>query len=482
MDATSQNSDILRLQELFVRWAGMPCTDCVPIAGGGGSSRRYFRLSAAGVSCIGTVASDQCENEAFFAFSRHLHDRNIHVPLIYLIDDDRCHYLQQDLGDRTLYSMLLDKRRAGLGFDSQMLSLYRQVLADLHAIQVAGRDADFSLAVPRPAFDQRAMLWDLDYFKYYFLKLAGIPFDENRLNDDFLHFIDTLLQADCTYFMYRDFQGRNIMVGDTLYYIDYQGARRGAAQYDVASLLYSAKSDIPEPVRADLLRYYVDLHADPCFMDHFWHYLLIRIMQTLGAYGFRGLYQHKPYFIESIPLALKNLRSVLDFHPLPDSYPELERVWNVLANTDIFSQTDATKPAAGEANQATLTVSIQSFSYKQGLPSDPSGNGGGHIFDCRALPNPGRLEQFRPLTGRDRPVVEFLQEQPAVDDFLLHAEHIVCQSVDKYLERRFTHLSVAFGCTGGRHRSVYCAENLALRLQRKYGDKIRVLLSHREQE
>ncbi len=466
-----------QLKRLFAAWAGVPCAECLAL-GANGSSRRYYRLFNGGKSAIGCIADDLRENEAFFAYSRHLHARGIHVPELYAVAYDRRHYLQQDLGDQTLYGLLREKKQQGGGFDAEMLALYKQALDDLHSIQVAGRDLDFSLAYPRPAFDRRSILWDLNYFKYYFLKLQHIPFDEERLEDDFDRFADLLLTADTNYFLYRDFNPRNIMLPTphspltTLYYIDYQGGRRGAAQYDVASLLYSAKSDLPQAIRNELLQHYVALHGDPHFMDHFWHYVLVRILQTLGAYGYRGLYERKPYFIESIPLALNNLRLLLQDHPdLLANLPELRNdvdALNVSTCQPINLSTD------------TLTVTVQSFSYKQGLPDDPSGNGGGHIFDCRALPNPGRYPEYKTYTGKDRPVIEFLQREPAVDLFLQNAMSIVTQSVDKYLERHFANLSVAFGCTGGQHRSVYCAEQLAARLKEKY-PAVNVVIKHREQ-
>ena len=514
------------LRQLFARWAGEPCAECLAI-GAGGSSRRYYRLLGASKHCVGAVANDIRENEAFFAFSRHFHNKGISVPELYAVADDRQHYLQQDLGDQTLYGLLLDKKRQGGGFDAQMLSLYKQALADLASIQQAGADIDFSVAYPRAAFDRRSILWDLNYFKYYFLKLKHIPFDEELLENDFLRLADRLLAADCNYFLYRDFQGRNIMlVGSgecvvdssrgqalptthyqlpTLYYIDYQGGRRGAAQYDVASLLYSAKSDLPEPIRAELLNHYLHVRnikgaARKQWLDDFWRYLLVRILQTLGAYGYRGLYERKPYFIESIPLALANLRRLTENHPhLLAELPELGKVLHRVQCGAVECKTiHSSNPAILQSNnqaikqsnnqtikqsniQPPLTVTVTSFSFKQGLPDDPSGNGGGHIFDCRALPNPGRYPEYKTYTGKDRPVVEFLQREPAVDTFLNNVKGIVAQSVDKYLERNFTSLMVSFGCTGGQHRSVYFAEQIASWLRHTY-PMVNVLLRHREQD
>lgn len=479
-------SDTDRLVQLFAGWAGEPCAEVLALSGESASSRRYFRLRGATRCCVGTVATDLRENEAFFSFGSHLHSKGLPVPEIYAVDADRRHYLQEDLGDRSLYTILLDKRRAGRGFDADMHALYSRALADLDAIQKGGRDADFAVGFPRPAFDRRAILWDLNYFKYHFLKLADIPFDEDRLQDDFERFTDSLLEADCTYFMYRDFNPRNIMVTEQagepqLRYIDFQGGRRGAAQYDVASLLYSAKSDLPEAVRTDLLKGYVAMHGDPRFMERFWHYVLVRILQTLGAYGFRGLYQRKPYFVQSIPLGLGNLRRLAEDHrEVLEPYAELTAVVEAMsALAPARWGATGSGPADEAVGSATLTVTVQSFSYKRGLPEDPTGNGGGHIFDCRALPNPGRYEQYRAYTGKDRPVIEFLEREPAVDTFLDHACAIVGQSVDKYLERRFTHLSVAFGCTGGQHRSVYCAERMAQWLRAQY-PQVTVDVVHRE--
>lgn len=504
-----------QLKALFRQWAGEPCTQCLAL-GANGSSRRYYRLVGDTHRCIGAIASDVRENEAFFAYSRHLLARGIRVPELYAVADDRIHYLQQDLGDQTLYGLLYEKKQKGGGFDAQMLALYRQALADLHDIQVAGRDMDFSIAYPRPAFDTRSILWDLNYFKYNYLKLQHIPFDENRLEDDFQHLADTLLSADTNYFLYRDFNPRNIMVAESekceainekhdtrsekctlntshlslhtshftppaLYYIDYQGGRRGAAQYDVASLLFSAKSDLPQAIRNDLLQHYVALHGDPHFMDHFWHYVLLRILQTLGAYGYRGLFERKPYFIESIPLAHNNLRHLVEDHP--DLLADLPELQSIVHRLGAMTPTANPQPPTSnpQTNDTPLTVTVMSFSFKQGLPDDPSGNGGGHIFDCRALPNPGRYPEYKAYTGKDAPVIEFLRDKQPVAIFLDHALGIVSQSVDKYLERHFTHLSVSFGCTGGQHRSVYCAEQLAKTLRNRYPD-VNVLLHHREQQ
>ena len=482
-----------RLKELFAAWASEPCAECLAIGASSGSSRRYYRLVGTAHQCVGAVADNIPENRAFFAYTRHLYANGMPVPELYLVDSDERHYLQQDLGDQTLYGLLYEKKQKGRGFDAEMLALYRQALADLAAIQQAGADLDFSVAYPRAAFDRRSILWDLNYFKYHFLKLLDIPFDEEPLENDFNTLADYLLSADTGYFLYRDFNPRNIMVDSksrslevsksrSLFYIDYQGGRQGAAQYDVASLLYSAKSDLPDPIRRELLGHYLDVRglkgdARRQWTDHYYAYVLVRILQTLGAYGYRGLFQRKPYFLQSIPLAVNNLRTLVQDHPLPIALPEISRIVETFHETSHDNRTTFNEPS----NETALQVSVSSFSYKQGLPEDRSGNGGGHIFDCRALPNPGRYPEYKTYTGKDRPVIEFLQREEAVSTFLDHAEAIVSQSVDKYLERHFTHLFVAFGCTGGQHRSVYCAEQLAARLRQRY-PTVNVVVTHREQD
>ena len=476
----------------------------------------HYPLST--ISVIGCVNDDIRENEAFFAYSRHLHAKGLPVPELYAVDDDRRCYLQQDLGDQTLYGVLLDKKRQGGGFDAEMLALYKQALADLAAIQQGGADMDFSVAYPRSDFDRQSILWDLNYFKYHFLKLTHTPFDEQLLEDDFNTLMDFLLQADCCYFLYRDFQSRNIMlvgsgqcvVGSTreqmlpttnyqlptLYYIDYQGGRRGAAQYDVASLLYSTKSDLPEAIRLELLNHYLDVRGlkgeeRQRWLGHFWGYVLVRILQALGAYGYRGLFERKDYFIQSIPLALNNLRRLLENHPLPIDLPEITKViWEVHGSARSAEECKTNAPSVVLSQhspvlpgtpQHSLVVTVSSFSFKRGLPADPSGNGGGFIFDCRALPNPGRYAEYKTYTGKDRPVIEFLQKEPPVNQFLDHVKAIVGQSVEKYLERNFTSLQVSFGCTGGQHRSVYCAERLAAWLSETY-PSCNVVIRHREQD
>lgn len=466
------------LCRLFAQWAGAKPQEMFKLSASG-SNRKYWRILGGNVHCIATFNGDVRENEAFFYYSRFLKQKNICVPEVYAIDGTRQFYLQQDLGDTTLYGYLCDKQRQGKGFDAEVLGIYKKVMEDLSDIQLAGREMDFSNAYPRSAFDAQSMQWDLNYFKYYFLKLKYIPFDEELLERDFHTLTEYLLSAECDYFLYRDFQARNIMLcGEKPYYIDFQGGRRGAAQYDVASLLYSAKSNIPEPIKKELLDHYISSLSQKCsinkenFLWYFWGYVLIRIMQALGAYGYRGYFERKDYFISSIPLAINNLKQIIESYTLPVKLPHLVQVWRCIA--DIEPARTVNPLTAG------LTVTVTSFSYKRGLPQDDSGNGGGFVFDCRALPNPGRYPEYRCYTGKDRPVVDFLQGDDDVEAFLSEVRQLVGASIKKYLERNFTSLTVSFGCTGGRHRSVYCAERLAGWIKENFDCKVVVI--HREQE
>ena len=338
---------------------------------------------------------------------------------------------------------------------------------------------DYSVCYPREAFDKQSMMWDLNYFKYYFLKLAKIPFDEQALEDDFQTFSDYLLSAPSGYFLYRDFQSRNLMLKDGgVHFIDYQGGRRGALQYDLASLLYDGKADIPQEIRAQLFRYYIEKLKNYIpvneseFTSYFNGFVLIRIMQAMGAYGFRGFYEKKEHFLKSIPFAIHNLQNLLPELNLPVEIPELVNVLNLLTQSETLKD-------IGQA-ASNLSVRITSFSYKKGIPSDPSGNGGGFVFDCRALNNPGRYAEFKTLTGKDLKVQQFIEQNSEMKLFLNPVKALVEQTVKNYLERGFTHLSVNFGCTGGQHRSVYAAEKLAAWLRNNF--PVNVVLVHREQQ
>ncbi len=467
------------LSNLFEQWAGERPTLVLPLAPSG-SHRVYYRLSSKDKVAVGAHNLDRKENQAFLTFSKHFKEKGLPVPTIYAENLDQNVYLQEDLGATTLYSYLL---QTGDYFPDYLVQIYKKVVEKLALLQVqGGQGLDFSVCYPRAAFDKQSMLWDFNTFKYYFLKLARIPFDEQLLEDDIDRFAEYLLTTDCSHFMFRDFQTRNIMIrSGEPYFIDYQGGRRGALQYDLASLLYQAKANIPDDIRRDLLNHYLDaleklISVDrEKFIEHFYGYVLIRSIQTFGTYGFRGLFERKEYFIKSIPFAIRNVKWILENASFPVELPELTRALHGIVESKKFEPFDKIK-----ASSSLLTVTIQSFSYKRGIPSDPSGNGGGFVFDCRFIHNPGRYEPYKKLTGRDEAVINFLQHHSEMEEFLNQVYLITDPAIENYIERSFTSLTINFGCTGGQHRSVYAADQLAKHIREKYG--VNIELKHTEQE
>ena len=468
-----------KLAHLYEEWAGESVENCTKIAQSGGD-RVYYRLKGKTKAAIGAYSPDEKENKAFLTFTKHFYNRGLNVPEVYLVAKEGNMYLQSDLGDTALYQLLPAE---GKPFSENLVDLYKKIIRKLTLIQIkGGEDLDYSVCYPRAAFDRQSMLWDLHYFKNYFLKLAKIPFDEQLLEDDFERFIDFLLQADCNHFMFRDFQSRNIMVKENEpYFIDYQGGRKGALQYDLASLLFQAKGNIPHNIREEFLDHYLDCAEllvrvnKKEFIRYYYGYVLIRCLQAMGAYGFRGLYERKEHFIVSIPFAIKNIAWLLDNVQIPVEIPELRKCLRLMVDSKQFEPFDKRKGAA-----SALVVTVDSFSFKKGIPPDTSGNGGGFVFDCRAIENPGRYEEYKKLTGRDQPVIDFLKQQKSMDDFLQNTFALVNSSVENYIERDFVSLTVHFGCTGGQHRSVYSADSLAKHLSDKYG--VKVNLKHVEQE
>jgi len=468
------------LKALFERHFHVPASRVQPLQGElGGSGRKIIRLASAELSAIGILYGVREENVAFLEFSRHFRRHGLPVPEIYGEDLNQGAYLEEDLGDTTLFEFL-SKNRAREKIAPNVVEAYRRVVAELPRFQVeAGRDLNYKVCYPRGSFDRQSIAWDLNYFKYYFLRLAGVPFHEQALEVDFGRLTKLLLSAPRDFFLYRDFQSRNIMLRDGHpFFVDYQGGRKGALQYDVASLLYDAKADLPPQLREQLLDCYLDALARftelrrDAFMQHYYAYVYVRIMQALGAYGFRGSYERKAHFLQSVPYALKNLRWLLHNVELPVHLPTLMDAFKSMVGSETLHA------VASEAES--LTVRIMSFSFHRGLPEDETGNGGGFVFDGRSLPNPGREERFKALTGRDAPVMEYLNQQESVHQFLAHVESLVDASVTTYQSRGFKNLMVSFGCTGGQHRSVYLAERLAKHLRGRSG--VGVELRHRELE
>ncbi|HEX4603103.1 MAG TPA: RNase adapter RapZ, partial [Candidatus Angelobacter sp.] len=486
-------------------------------------------------SAIGILYDVREENVAFLEFSRHFHRYGLPVPEIYA--DDLAHgaYIEQDLGDTTLFEFLV-ANRSGENIAPTVVEAYKKVAATLPRFQVeAGRDLNYKVCYPRGSFDRQSIAWDLNYFKYYFLRLAGIPFNEQALENDFSRLTKFLLTAPRDYFLYRDYQSRNVMLLDGQpVFLDYQGGRKGALQYDIASLLYDAKADLPPALRKSLLDHYLEalgafIQVDrEAFMQHYYAFVYVRIMQALGAYGFRGFYERKAHFLQSVPYALKNVRWLLEHATLPIALPALTAAFKSIVTSEKllalaadsakyevgvtpdsitvklkdqtaevlrsltpreekiikrrFGLEDGPDKSQEQPTQAeALTVRISSFSFHRGgPPKDETGHGGGFVFDVRSLPNPGREERFKALTGRDAPVIEYLNQQESVHEYLGHAVSLVDSSIGNYQSRGFKNLSVSFGCTGGQHRSVFLAEQLASHLRANGG--VEVTLRHTELE
>ena len=467
--------DALRL--LYREKFGADAATLVPVRADG-SSRKIYRLAGAGATAIGVLNDDAKENRAFIEFSKHFLKNGIPVPEFYAENAEATAYLEEDLGDTTLFQFL-GKRRTPAGFPPEVVSAYQDVVRWLPRMQItAGATIDDKWCYPRKSFDKQSMLWDLNYFKYYFLTLGSIPFHEERLEEDFQVFADYLLAAERKYFLCRDFQSRNVMLKDGKpYFIDYQGGRRGALHYDIASLLYDAKADVPFELRDELLDLYIKEAGKHAKIDKtefkklFPGFVLIRIMQAMGAYGLRGFHEKKPLFLQSIPYAIRNIEHVLATSGLPIEVPELMGVFKKLVGSSALRQFGSAK--------LKLTVRIQSFSYKNGMPKDSGGHGGGYVLDCRCLPNPGRLLEFKTQSGLDAPVVAYLSKEDGVDRWARSAFSMIDQAVEDYGRRNFTDLFVAFGCTGGQHRSAYCCERLARHLRDQGVDAV---VTHRERK
>lgn len=445
-----------------------------------GSTRQYFRLTwGEDETAVGAFGPDREENRAFLGFAKAFRETGLPVPEIFGEDREAGVWLLEDLGDTTLFKALAATRiECGEEeFPEEAEGLFRRALSLLPQFQVLGHEAiDYRLAYPRQAFDRRSIRWDLNYFKYHFLKLAHVPFNEQRLEDDFARLTEHLLEADADYFLYRDFQSRNIMIrSGEPWFIDFQGGRKGALQYDVASLLYDAKANIPQAIRDSLLEHYLDALTEyvpvdrTSFKRQYTGFVFVRLMQAMGAFGYRGFFERKRHFLESVPYAARNLEGLLDAG-LELEVPELERVFRWIG--DRWTRMDS----RGESKSG-LEVLVQSFSFKEGYPRDEAGHGGGHVFDCRALPNPHEREELRELTGESDEVADFLERSEAVQEFWENVRGVVDSHIDDYVGRAFASLTVSFGCTGGRHRSVFMAAKLAQYLRLQY-PHVEVRLRH----
>ena len=461
------------LHDLYTQFVGSAPTSIEELPSSG-SNRRYFRLKGE-KSIIGVLGTCKEENEAFLYMSEHFHKKGLPVPEIYAVSDDTMAYIQEDLGDTLLFNAIEKGRKTSVFSDEEKTLLVKTIRL-LPDMQFLGADEfNFSKCYPAPEFNSRSIMWDLNYFKYCFLKATGLEFLEDKLEDDFQRMTDVLLRSFSATFMYRDFQSRNVMIKNgEPWFIDYQGGRKGPFYYDVASFLWQAKANLPESLRMELLDEYVDSlrKYQPVDEEYFHaqlrHFVLFRMLQVLGAYGFRGYFEKKPHFIQSVPFAIENLRNLLQ-KPYPE-YPYLSKVLKELVNMKQFTD---------DLAKRTLTVKVMSFAYKKGIPNDTTGNGGGFVFDCRAVNNPGKYERYKPYNGLDEQVIKFLEDDGEIIDFLDHSYSLVDASVKRYIERGFTNLMVCFGCTGGQHRSVYCAQHMAEHINKKFNVKVELI--HREQ-
>jgi aminoglycoside/choline kinase family phosphotransferase len=468
------------IRTLFSGFSGGPITTLEKIPQSG-SNRMYFRIHTADRSFIATYNDNVRENRTFVHYSRHFRAKGCPVPEIYAINEAYTIYLQEDFGNLSLLGEL-EKQ----GHGQPVYAFFQKSLAQLAHLQIVGDEGlDYSWAITSKEFGKQAILSDLLYFKYYFLDTLQIPYDKERLIDDFEALSTYLTHVDHKYFMFRDFQSRNIMLKDeAVHFIDFQGGMKGALQYDVASLLWQAKAELPDDWKDGLLEYYMDCveiildkKIDRSrFVSQYNGYVLIRLLQVLGAYGFRGLFERKAHFLISIPLALRNFKWFLGNKQVGIGLPEFERLLGLMVRDQVISRFE---PAQATADTP-LVVHINSFSYKKQPPHDETGNGGGFVFDCRGILNPGRIPEFKTQTGRDKPVKDFLEQQTRMPEFLNSVYDLVDISVEDYIKRGFDSLQVSFGCTGGQHRSVYAADALARHLRNKF--HVKIDLHHIEQE
>lgn len=445
-----------------------------------GSSRLYFRIFCKDKSLMATYNSNIEENEAFLNFSRNFKKIGLPVPEIIAVSNDKSVYIQNDLGSKSLFDYVNKCLKEDGKYNEETINLYKKAIDNLVLFQIKGHEVvDYSIAYPCPAFDKQSIIDDLNYFKYYFLKVHDIiNFNETRLNDDFQRLADFAIQAPSDFFMYRDFQSRNIMIKDNhTYFIDYQGGRKGPLQYDIVSLLYQVKAQMNNNLRKELLSHYkksLAKYINPELVDFDKYYdtfVLIRLMQVLGAYGFRGLIQYKQHFVESIPFALREIVNIKDNLNIPLELNELYSVLNQLEKLQSEYQ---------PANEEGFTLTVNSFSYKKSrIPMDKSGNGGGYVFDCRGIINPGRYNEYKDKTGEDKEVIDFMLSHDETADYLNSCLHITENHIRNYLSRNFSALLLNFGCTGGQHRSVYFASNVARKLKEIFPN-IKVVLNHIE--
>lgn len=462
-----------KISELFLKTYNI-LPDEITLLAQSGSDRKYYRVSNKNISVIATVSLNVKENETFFYFTQVFEQTAIPVPSIIAVSEDKTLYLQSDLGNENLLDLIIKFKN-----NDFIYQLLQKVLLNLINIQIDGnKNLDYNKCIGNNEFGKQTIFSDLLYFKYYFADTLKIEYNKQKLIDDFERISNELAESDCKYFMFRDFQSRNIMVKNAeIYFIDYQGGMKGAVQYDLASFLWQAKAQIPEEWKEKLLNFYIEKFEEKIktslnrthFINQYYGYVLLRLLQVLGAYGFRGIFERKTHFLESIAPALQNLKSYLKNHIKYIENTELLSMLEKITNDEVVNKF-ITKKADINCK---LTVKVNSFSYiKNGYPNDNSEHKGGFVFDCRGILNPGRIDEYKDLNGRHNPVIYFLEQKTKMPDFLNNIYGIVDISVAEYINRGFESLTINFGCTGGQHRSVYAADKLANHIFNKYNVKV----------
>jgi aminoglycoside/choline kinase family phosphotransferase len=442
-----------------------------------GGDRIYFRIVQGEQSWIATYNLNIRENDTFIYFAGHFYNKGLPVPRVLAVNEDKSIYIQADLGSVSLLEVLEKE-----GKTEHVFSLFQKSLKALATLQVKGGEGlDYNYCLTSKEFGKHSILTDLLYYKYYFLDTLQYPYDKQALIDEFELLSDKLASKEMNHFLFRDFQSRNIIVNnDEVYFIDFQGGMQGGLSYDVASLLWQAKAALSNEWKEKLLNYYIaevqKILPTPMneeqFRKQYNGFVLLRLLQVLGAYGFRGLFERKAHFLTSIPLGLNNLKSFLANSPISNETPVFAGILNWMVSDEVVQR--FAPPVANE--KTPLVITINSFSYKKGLPSDESDNGGGFIFDMRGILNPGRFDDYKKLSGQDKPVQDFLEQRTKMNTFLNSVWDLIDITVENYLSRDFESLQINFGCTGGQHRSVFAAEQTARHLRNKY--KVKVVLEH----
>lgn len=471
------NEIFLHIENQVKSFFGSTFKEIIPLPLSG-SNRYYFRITLNEGTVIATYNENIDENEAFFYLQKYFYNLSLLVPNLIHIFDDKKLYLQEDLGDLTLFKYLNEERKKNNDINHKIKQLYKHIIKDLIKFQLSAKKGlDFTKCYPSETFNAQAIQWDLNYFKYMFLKLLHVTFDEMKLEKEFQYLLQKTNETENKFFMFRDFQSRNIIINkEKLYYIDFQGGRRGPLYYDIASLLFDAKAELPISFKEELFDLYMN-ELSTCLnikMNNeqnkqlFYLYAFLRILQSLGTYGYRGLFEQKEHFIKSFVPAFKNLKYLFTVSNLKKEFPYLTSlIEQQFENQNLFS--------TEKLSSKKLTVTITSFKYKNGYPVDHSGNSGGIVFDCRALPNPGKIESLKFFTGKDKSVKDYMEQFIEVKNFMAYVQKLVDISIKNYIQRDFEHLMVNFGCTGGQHRSVYCAESLAQYLSENYNIQIKLI-------